>query len=198
MTAAATWPTRPNCCTWEIQTATAGRHLASRPSGFGTEDTHHILHTLRWGPHGRLYPNQSIYIHSHIETPWGIRRLNAGASGDSIPKPCGWRFWAPGVGQQWGHPHDRFGQSFVTDGAGGEGINPLVPGAAYVTAIGVPRILGGSIPAARSTAAGNPQRNAPARGLAGDLLTNDFRANRVCRFKVTESGSGYQAKLMPM
>src|SRR5262249_32588304 len=47
-------------------------------SGFGTEDTHHILHTLRWGPDGLLYMNQSIYIHSHIETPWGPRRLNAG------------------------------------------------------------------------------------------------------------------------
>jgi len=38
-------------------------------SGFGTEDTHHILHTLRWGYDGFLYFNQSIYIHSHIETP---------------------------------------------------------------------------------------------------------------------------------
>ncbi|MGZ8921178.1 MAG: PVC-type heme-binding CxxCH protein, partial [Limisphaerales bacterium] len=38
-------------------------------SGFGTEDTHHILHTLRWGHDGQLYMNQSIYIHSHIETP---------------------------------------------------------------------------------------------------------------------------------
>ncbi len=38
-------------------------------SGFGTEDTHHILHTLRWGPDGTLYMNQSIYIHSHVETP---------------------------------------------------------------------------------------------------------------------------------
>src|SRR3954465_14622098 len=36
-------------------------------SGFGTEDTHHILHTFRWGPDCRLYMNQSIYIHSHIE-----------------------------------------------------------------------------------------------------------------------------------
>jgi putative membrane-bound dehydrogenase-like protein len=35
-------------------------------SGFGTEDTHHILHTLRWGYDGLLYFNQSIYIHSHI------------------------------------------------------------------------------------------------------------------------------------
>ena len=43
-------------------------------SGFGTEDTHHILHTFRWGPDGCLYFNQSIYIHSHIETPYGVSR----------------------------------------------------------------------------------------------------------------------------
>ncbi|GIT31625.1 MAG: hypothetical protein Ct9H300mP1_36710 [Planctomycetaceae bacterium] len=63
-------------------------------SGFGTEDTHHILHTLRWGPDGRLYPNQSIYIHSHIETPWGIRRLNAGGIWRFHPETMRpWRFW---------------------------------------------------------------------------------------------------------
>jgi len=28
-----------------------------------------MLHTLRWGPDGRMYMLQSIYIHSHIETP---------------------------------------------------------------------------------------------------------------------------------
>src|SRR6266850_1840411 len=47
-------------------------------SGFGTEDTHHIVHTLRWGYDGQLYFNQSIYIHSHFETPHGVERLNSG------------------------------------------------------------------------------------------------------------------------
>src|SRR5205823_5176308 len=47
-------------------------------SGFGTEDTHHLVHTLRWGPDGMLYFNQSIYIHSHVETPYGPRRLGGG------------------------------------------------------------------------------------------------------------------------
>src|SRR5256714_4414125 len=63
-------------------TATKGDGKADRRrvvlSGFGTEDTHHILHTLRWGPDGMLYFNQSIYIHSHIETPYGVRRLGGG------------------------------------------------------------------------------------------------------------------------
>ena len=38
-------------------------------SGFGTEDTHHIIHAFRGGPDGMLYFNQSIYIHSHVERP---------------------------------------------------------------------------------------------------------------------------------
>jgi len=167
-------------------------------SGFGTEDTHHILHTLRWGPDGRLYLNQSIYIHSHIETPWGIRRLNAGGIWRFHPETMQLEVLARGWVNSWGHHHDRFGQSFVTDGAGGEGINHLVPGAAYVTAVGVPRILRGLNP-------GSPKycgleilsgTHLP-EDWRGDLLTNDFRANRVCRFKLTESGSSYQSKLMP-
>ena len=47
-------------------------------AGFGTEDTHHLVHTFRWGPDSRLFFNQSIYIHSHVETPWGVRRLDGG------------------------------------------------------------------------------------------------------------------------
>ncbi|MBT3615235.1 MAG: hypothetical protein HN524_04545, partial [Verrucomicrobia bacterium] len=47
-------------------------------SGFGTEDTHHILHTLRWGFDGRLYFNQSIYIRTHMETPHEVLRLESG------------------------------------------------------------------------------------------------------------------------
>ena len=167
-------------------------------SGFGTEDTHHILHTLRWGPDGRLYLNQSIYIHSHIETPWGIRRLNAGGIWRFHPETMRLDVLARGWVNSWGHHHDRFGQSFVTDGAGGEGINHMVPGAAYLTARGVPRILRGLNP-------GSPKfcgleitsgTHLPP-DWRGDLLTNDFRANRVCRFKLTPSGSSYQAKLMP-
>ena len=73
-TAARTSPTAPSCC---ISPTRSGGEQADTQrillSGFGTEDTHHIMHTLRWGPDGMLYFNQSIYIHSHIETPFGVR-----------------------------------------------------------------------------------------------------------------------------
>ena len=49
-------------------------------SGFGTEDTHHNLHTLRWSHDGRLFMNQSIYTRTETETPHGVHRLRSGGT----------------------------------------------------------------------------------------------------------------------
>ncbi|MDA0807724.1 MAG: HEAT repeat domain-containing protein [Planctomycetota bacterium] len=164
-------------------------------SGFGTEDTHHILHTLRWGPDGMLYMNQSIYIHSHIETPHGVRRLNAGGIWQFRPETMELEVFARGWVNTWGHQFDQFGQSFATDGAGGEGINYAIPGAAYPTAQGVPRIFHGLNP-------GSPKycglaivsgRQVP-DDWQGDMITNDFRGHRVCRFKLSDDGAGYASR----
>src|SRR3954453_12714846 len=72
-------------------------------SGFGTEDTHHILHTLRWGPDGMLYFNQLIYIHSHLETPHGVRRLNAGGIWQFRPETMQLEVFVRGFVNPWGH-----------------------------------------------------------------------------------------------
>lgn len=167
-------------------------------SGFGTEDTHHILHTLQWGPEGFLYFNQSIYIHSHIETPYGVRRLGAGGIWQFRPDNLQLEVLARGFVNSWGHQLDAWGQSFATDGAYGEGINYIVPGAYYVTAAGASRILGGMNP-------GSPKHCGleivSGRGFPsdwqGNMITNDFRGHRVCRFAVTPEGSGYTSQEMP-
>jgi putative heme-binding domain-containing protein len=167
-------------------------------SGFGTEDTHHIIHTFRWGPDARLYFNQSIYIHSHVETPRGVRRLNAGGIWRFAPESLALDVFARGWVNTWGHAFDRWGRSLVTDGAGGEGIYYGFPGAAYQTAAGTPRILHGMNP-------GSPKycgleiidgRHLP-DDAQGQLVTNDFRANRVCRFRLTEQGSGFASEKLP-
>jgi len=164
-------------------------------SGFGTEDTHHILHTLRWGPAGHLYFNQSIYIHSHIETPYGVKRLNGGGIWQFRPETLELNVYARGLVNPWGHQLDAFGQSLATDGAGGEGINYIVPQAAYFTAVGVPRILRGLNP-------GSPKycgleicsgRHLP-DDWQGCVLTNDFRGHRVCRFTLTDNGAGFTSR----
>ncbi len=164
-------------------------------SGFGTEDTHHILHTLRWGPAGFLYLNQSIYIHSHIETPWGVRRLNAGGIWQFRPETLELGVLMRGLVNTWGHHFDRFGQSFATDGAGGEGINYIVPGAYYFTAVDAPEILHGLNP-------GSPKHcgleivETPALppDWQGNAITNDFRGHRVCRFVLSEDRSGFVSR----
>ncbi|MCC7423418.1 MAG: HEAT repeat domain-containing protein, partial [Planctomycetaceae bacterium] len=167
-------------------------------SGFGTEDTHHILHTFRWGPDGMLYMNQSIYIHSHIETPYGVRRLNAGGIWQFRPETMRLDVFARGWINTWGHQLDEYGQSFATDGAGGEGINFVVPGAAYPTATLIPRILHGLNP-------GSPKycgmefvggRHLP-DDWQGNVITNDFRGHRVCRFALIDDGSAFTAKQLP-
>jgi len=167
-------------------------------SGFGTEDTHHILHTLRWGYDGQLYFNQSIYIHSHVETPWGVRRL--GGSGTWMFRPESMRLevFTRGLCNPWGHHYDQWGQSFGTDGAGGEGINYLFPGSVMFTAPGAKRIVQGLNP-------GSPKHCGlevlSGRHLPDDwqenLITNDFRAHRVCRFVLSENGSGYSSLEQP-
>src|SRR5579864_8316314 len=164
-------------------------------SGFGTEDTHHILHTLRWGPDGMLYFNQSIYIHSHIETPYGVCRLNAGGIWQFRPETMGLNVFVRGFVNPWGHHFDRWGQSFATDGAFGEGINYCLPGAYYVTAPDAVRILPGLNP-------GSPKdcglevvsgRHLP-DSWQGSLITNDFRGNRVVRYVVSDDGAGFASR----
>ncbi len=136
-------------------------------SGFGTEDTHHILHTLRWGYDGFLYMNQSIYIHSHIETPWGVRRLNAGGIWQFRPETLELGVFMRGLVNTWGHHYDRFGQSFATDGAGGEGINYVIPEPTTSQRPMRNDLFAVSTPEVRSTAALNLLKHRCSRGLAG-------------------------------
>jgi putative heme-binding domain-containing protein len=167
-------------------------------SGFGTEDTHHLVHTLRHGPDGQIHFNQSIYIHSHIETPYGVRRLMGGGIWEYRPETQRLEIIAKGLINPWGHEFDRWGQDFATDGAGSEGINYIFPGAVFKTSPGAKRVLDGMNP-------GQPKQS----GLEivedphfpddwqDTLITCDFRGNRINRFKLTESGSGYISKQMP-
>jgi putative heme-binding domain-containing protein len=167
-------------------------------SGFGTEDTHHILHSLRWGYDGFLYMNQSIYIHSHIETPHGPKHLNAGGVWQFRTDTMELDVFTRGLVNSWGHHFDTWGQSFQTDGAGAHGINYVFPGAAFMTAYNMPKVLQGLNP-------GSPKHS----GLEiisgshfpedwrGTMVTNDFRGHRVVRFKVDEAQSGYTSVEQP-
>ena len=168
-------------------------------SGFGTEDTHHIVHTLYWGMDGQLYFDQSIYIHSHIETPHGVERLNSGGIWHLRPPTMELGVYLRGFCNPWGHQFDAFGQSFVTDGAGSQGISYGIPGATYFTYAGMRRELKsvseGSYP--KFAALEIIQSKQFPDDWQGNAITCDFRAHRVVRFAIEEKGSAYATREMP-
>jgi putative heme-binding domain-containing protein len=165
-------------------------------SGFGTEDTHHILHTLRWGHDGQLYMNQSIYIHSHLETPNGLVRLNSGGLLHLRPSSLELGVFLRGFCNPWGHQFDAFGQSFVTDGAGFQGISYGVPGAMYFTYAGARRLLDSISPGSYPKFCGLELiRNEHwPQDWQGSAITCDFRAHRIVRFSITEKDAGFAAQ----
>lgn len=167
-------------------------------SGFGTEDTHHLLHTMRFGPEGLLYFLQSIYIHSHVETPYGVRRLLGGGVWEFRPETKRLEVISKGLINPWGFEFDRWGQSFAADGAGSEGVNFIFPGSVFKTSPGATRTLSGLSP-------GQPkhcgQEIVEEPHFPDDwqhsIIQCDFRGNRINRFKLTPNGSSYIAKQEP-
>ncbi|MCA9133825.1 MAG: PQQ-dependent sugar dehydrogenase, partial [Planctomycetales bacterium] len=165
-------------------------------SGFGTEDTHHNLHTLLWGPDGRLYMNQSVYTRTDAETPHGIVRLKAGGGFRYDPGSMRMEVFFRGLWNAWGHQFDAQGQSFLTDGAGFQGVAYTFPGAVFHPTPGARRQLGLISP-------GNYPKFASLEIVSGDsyppqwqnsLITCDFRANRVTRFSLLEQQAGFSTQ----
>jgi putative heme-binding domain-containing protein len=168
-------------------------------SGFGTEDTHHNLHTLRWGPDGRLYLNQSIYTRTDTETPTGVARLKSGGTWRLDPRTERMDVLFRGWVNSWGHQFDRFGQSFLTDGAGGDGISYGLPGAMYTAYARARKLLGSISPGGYPKFCSLEIVNSPhfPDDWQGDVITCDFRAHRIVRFKLTDNGAGFVTHAMP-
>jgi putative heme-binding domain-containing protein len=168
-------------------------------SGFGTEDTHHNIHTLRWGPDGRLYFNQSIYTHSHLETPWGLIRLNSGGVFAYDPDSDRVEVFSQGLWNPWGHVWNRDGQSFLSDGAGSSGLAWAFPGAVFNPFEGSQRQMPTVSPGNYPKYAGLELIDSPLfpADWQGTAVTCDFRAHKIVRFaiedfdKATPRKSGY-------
>lgn len=168
-------------------------------SSFGTEDTHHNLHTLRWGYDGHFYMNQSIYTHTHIETPHGVRRLNSAGIWRFNPDTWRLEIFTKGACNPWGHHWDQFGNDYFTDGAGGKGIYHAMEGATYFTYSDMRREADSITPGAWPKFCSLELIRSPSfpADWQGDAITCDFRAHRVVRFKLAANGSTFLAKEMP-
>jgi len=85
--------------------------------GWGTQDTHEVLNSLRWGPDGWLYGVHGVFTHSNVGkpgTPDNQRtKINAGV----------WRYhptrhtfevFAEGSSNPWGIDFNDYGHPFIT------------------------------------------------------------------------------------
>lgn len=88
--------------------------------GFGTEDSHHAIHSFVWGPGGALYFQEGTFHHSQVETPYGpVRMQYSGVfryepRAHRLERYVSYRFANP-----WGHEFDRWGQNFISDASNG-------------------------------------------------------------------------------
>lgn len=85
--------------------------------GWGYQDTHETLNSLRWGPDGWLYGTHGVFTHSNVGKPGAPdeqrQRINAGV----------WRYhptrhtfevFAHGTSNPWGIDFNDYGHPFVT------------------------------------------------------------------------------------
>lgn len=166
-------------------------------SGFGTEDTHHTLHRLGWGPGGKLYMLQGYYIASHVETAYGPRHLNGGGLWTYDIDTRRLEIFTKGYVNPWGHSVSYWGQSFESDGAG-TGFGHSFPNSVF-------RASPGESPSLPSLTPKSPKvsgieiisgKHFPS-SWKGNIITNDFRAHITDRYSLEADGSSYKATLEP-
>ena len=101
----------------DFQTDTPTGPIQKLLDGWGTQDTHETLNSLRWGPDGWLYGTHGVFTHSKVGKPGTPdeerTKLNAGV----------WRYhptdqvfevFSEGTSNPWGLDFDDYGQAFIT------------------------------------------------------------------------------------
>jgi putative heme-binding domain-containing protein len=163
-------------------------------SGFGTEDNHHAISAWTWGPGGLLYFQSGIFLHTQVETPYGVTRLYNGGILQFHPRRLKLDIHVESgyFANPWGHTFDRWGQNFLTEAPGGH-IYHLTPAMSNIATEGqYPRIEG----APKSCGIEFISGEAWPEDWQGDLILNAFKNRVVCRYKFSDDSSSFTAKEM--
>jgi azurin len=164
--------------------------------GFGTEDSHHSIHTFTWGPGGGLYFQEGTFLHSQVETPYGpVRLAEAGV----------WRyeprteklsvFVSYPFANPWGHVVDRWGQNFVSDASNGDNYY----GTAFSGHVDYPRkqraMQKWTLTSVRPTCGIEfvRSRHFPDSAQGNFLMNNVIGFQGIKQYRVQEEGSGFVA-----
>jgi mono/diheme cytochrome c family protein/glucose/arabinose dehydrogenase len=185
----------------ELLRDTDGDGVADRKdvilSGFDDHDTHHAIHAFQSDPSGAFYMGEGTFLHSHVETAYGVERSTNG----------GWFRYSPqrrqlertarlSIPNPWGMAFDAYGQDFFAD-TSDPNVRWLSPGTMNVP-------FGEFAPLPRNLVP-TEQRVRPTAGLEfvssrhfpddvqGDILINNtigFLGTK--QHAVSEDGTGYK------
>ena len=157
--------------------------------GFGNGDSHQTINSFRWSPDGELYFGHGDGCESRVETPWGARNLFDAGFYRFRPRRLQLLPFLEnhmGPGNPWGIEFGEWGQAFNVDGAGG--VNWLNPGRVSTSHVSPLKRIGD--PGGYCGIGYLDGRHLP-ESMHGDFVTGDFKQNRVKRFSVLPSESGF-------
>lgn len=159
-------------------------------SGFGTEDNHHAISAFRWGPGGWLYFMSGIFLHSQVETPHGLVRLDDGGTFQLRPRSQRLALYNVGTATNpWGLAFDRWGQAFLTEGPQG-GIWHLNPGHIF----GQPRERTPDTPAPKACGNEFIEGNHWSAAYQGLMVLNAFKNKSVHLYQFSDDGAGFATR----
>ncbi|MAG93624.1 MAG: dehydrogenase [Planctomycetaceae bacterium] len=158
-------------------------------TGFATEDNHHSISAWRWGPGGWLYFQEGTFMHSQVETPRGLVRLENGGVFQFRPREMDLRVYADyRASNPWGHMFDRWGQGVLID-------NPRLFYEAPLT--GNSRAKMPFDPSGTGTKQAGGEftsgRHLPEE-YRGQIFTNQYKTHIVTRYAVTDDQAGFSIK----
>ncbi|MEO1529275.1 MAG: PVC-type heme-binding CxxCH protein [Planctomycetota bacterium] len=160
-------------------------------TGFGIEDSHHSISAWRRGPAGWIYFQEGIFLHSQVETQYGVLRNFNGGVYQFNPRTLELRMFCRGTGgNPWGHVFDRWGQSFMVNNPRIMYLSPASGNSGEAvriqSLISTEKQCGGDL--ATGTHVGDD--------LRGQLLTGRFKSRTVVRYELIENGAGFSAKVL--
>ncbi len=89
--------------------------------GFGSEDSHHAIHSLQWAPDGSFFMAEGTFLVTNVETPWGPKRVHD--SSVIRYQPSRERvdlFGNYGWSNPWGIVFDKWGHPILLDASPGQ------------------------------------------------------------------------------
>jgi putative heme-binding domain-containing protein len=167
--------------------------------GFGTGDNHQNINSFTRGPGGELWMSQGLHIHSRVETPWGIERLDQAGIWRFRPRLLrleGFQGFIHEPQNPWGFVFTHWGEPIVIAGNNSSHMYP-VPGL-------VPNRRDEAPPLIWPTGQGRKCSGGDLVGTAhfpdewqGRLIMGGYINNAVWVVKIVDDGSGFRLEDAP-